>query len=115
MGFLPLVRGLPTRLTDTESRGLKLFKNTRCTLVGWTLHPDEASEVEHGERRLQRQPEILYLKFAGKEWQIDDLEPGIYPLAPTKLQWLVNVETKISARREGFQVIPNAFQVHSLS
>ena len=48
MGLLPLVRGLPVRLTESINRGLKLFKHRRGTVVGWTLHPDVASEVEGG-------------------------------------------------------------------
>eukprot|EP00973_Karenia_brevis_P041285 5712836-Karenia_brevis.AAC.1 len=51
-GLLPMVRGLPIRLTDTVDRGLTLYKHRRCVLIGWTLHPDEASEVEGSERNL---------------------------------------------------------------
>ena len=43
MGLLPLIRGLPVRLTQTTNRGLKLFKHRRCTIAGWTLHPEEAA------------------------------------------------------------------------
>ena len=42
MGLLPLVRGLPMRLTSTLNRSLKLFRNRQCTIAGWTLHADEA-------------------------------------------------------------------------
>ena len=82
MGVLPLVRGLPMRLTDTVNRGLKLFRHRRCVLKEWTLHPDEASWVEGGERNLQHQPLCIYLYFPGSTWQIGDLEPGVYPMEP---------------------------------
>ena len=74
MGLLPAVRGLPMRLTDTVNRGVKLYKHQRCVLVGWTLHPDEASEVEAFERNLQQMPLCLYWKFEGATWQVAD--PG---------------------------------------
>ena len=45
LGLLPLVKGLPVRLTATLSKVLKLSKHRRGVVVGWTLHPDEASEV----------------------------------------------------------------------
>eukprot|EP00973_Karenia_brevis_P051269 7121578-Karenia_brevis.AAC.1 len=75
MGLLPAVRGLPMRLTDTVRQGLKLYRHRRCELIGWTLHPDEASEVERSERNLQHMPLCLYLKFEGAVWQVADLEP----------------------------------------
>ena len=43
MGLLPLVKGLPVRLTDHVDRGLGLFKNSKCTIHGWTLHESEAA------------------------------------------------------------------------
>ena len=45
LGLLPLVKGLPVRLTTQVSRQLKLSKQRRGVVVGWTLHPDEASVV----------------------------------------------------------------------
>ena len=62
MGLLPLVRGLPVRLTDTVNRGLKLVRHRQCTVVGWTLHPDEASAMINGERQLRYQPLCIYIK-----------------------------------------------------
>jgi hypothetical protein len=54
LGLLPLVKGLPVRLTTTVSRNLKLFKQRRGVVVGWTLHSDEASVVSGSERVLTR-------------------------------------------------------------
>ena len=42
MGLLPLVRGLPVRLTHPENRNHKLFKNSKCTIHSWTLDKREA-------------------------------------------------------------------------
>ena len=42
MGLLPLVKGLPVRLTEHVDRGLGLFKNSKCTIHGWTLSENEA-------------------------------------------------------------------------
>ena len=42
MGLLPLVRGLPVRLTHPENRNHKLFKNSKCTIHSWTLDEREA-------------------------------------------------------------------------
>ena len=49
MGLLPLVYGLPMRLTDTEDASRQAYKNARCTLVGWTL--SAAEEARINERR----------------------------------------------------------------
>eukprot|EP00973_Karenia_brevis_P060897 8469088-Karenia_brevis.AAC.1 len=111
MGLLPLVIGLPMRLTDSVNRGLGLFKHRRCTLVGWTLHPDEGSEVEGAERNLQHQPLCLYVKFdfepGVQPWHVGDLEPGVYPLQPTRKDWFICERTKVKAKRTGFQVVPD--------
>jgi len=45
LGLLPLVKGLPVRLTAAVSKALKLGKHRRGVVVGWTLHPDEASAI----------------------------------------------------------------------
>jgi hypothetical protein len=45
MGLLPLVSGLPVRLTHPENRKLKLFKNSKCTIHSWTLNRQEACVI----------------------------------------------------------------------
>ena len=42
MGLLPLIKGLPVRLTDHIDRNLGLYKQTKCTIHGWTLNVNEA-------------------------------------------------------------------------
>ena len=48
MGLLPMIRGIPVRLTESVNRRLGRYRNRRGTLVGWTLHPNETSQVEGG-------------------------------------------------------------------
>jgi len=40
---LPLVRGLPVRLTETVDRGRHLFRGRRGQIYGWAPHPEETS------------------------------------------------------------------------
>ena len=42
MGLLPLIKGLPVRLTEHVDRGKALFKNTKCKIHSWTEHINEA-------------------------------------------------------------------------
>ena len=42
MGLLPLIKGLPVRLTDHIDRNLGLYKQTKCTIHRWTLNVNEA-------------------------------------------------------------------------
>ena len=46
MGLLPLVRGMPMRLTGTENAAKQAYKNARCTLLGWKLTAAETARVE---------------------------------------------------------------------
>ena len=54
MGLLPLVRGLPMRLTNTEDPEQHAYKNARCTLEGWALTPAEEARV-----RASRENELV--------------------------------------------------------
>ena len=42
MGMLPLIKGLPVRLSDHVDRDMGLYKNTKCTIHGWSLNNNEA-------------------------------------------------------------------------
>ena len=46
MGMMPLVIGMPMRCTDAVDRKRKLFKHSRCKLVGWKLQDADARAVE---------------------------------------------------------------------
>ena len=53
MGLQPLVRDMPLRLTETDYRrkDKRLFRNSRCRLFGWKLHPvDQERWFLHGMR-----------------------------------------------------------------
>ena len=58
LGLLPLVKGLPVRLTDSIDRPLKLFKHRRRVVVGWVLHADETSVPDGNQRVLDSTCEI---------------------------------------------------------
>ena len=40
-------------------------------------------------------------------WQVADLEPGVYPLEVTRKDWFICEHTKVKAKRNGFQVVPD--------
>ena len=45
MGLCPLVKGLPVRLTDHVDRDLGLYKQTKCTIHGWSLNLNEVRSL----------------------------------------------------------------------
>ena len=56
---------------------------------------------------MDRPPVVIYVKFDGASWQIDDLPVGVYPLTPISRTWKVHKATGISARRTGFTLMPD--------
>ena len=52
-------------------------------------------------------PRCIYIKFERVDWQIADLEPGVYPLWPKALMWTVHRGLNINARRYGFTLVPD--------
>ena len=76
----------------------------------------QASEEGGKERMLTSHPELIYLKFENAKWQIHkDLERGVYPMKVTNKVWIVHEGTKISARRRGWQIVPDFGQTaHSM-
>ena len=116
MGLLPLIKGLPVRLTDHIDRNLGLYKQTKCTIHGWTLNINEASAKDDLERVLDFQPDMIYLKFENAKWRVhDDLEQGVYPMKVTGKVWNISENTKMKAKRLGFQIVPDFGQTaHSV-
>ena len=102
-----MIRGMRVRLTSTVNKRLKLFKHRRAYIVGWTLDSDEASAVEDGERRLTHQPMCIYIKVEGATWRVDDLDLGVYPLFPASKKWEIGRDTRVYARRKGFELVPD--------
>ena len=65
---------------------------------------------------LTSHPELICLKFENAKWRIHkDLECGVYPMKVTNKIWTVHEGTKISARRRGYQIVPDFGQTaHSM-
>ena len=116
MGLLPLIKGLPVRLTDHINRNLGLYKQTKCTIHGWTLNINEASAKDDVERVLDFQPDMIYLKFENAKWRVHgDLEQGVFPMKVTGKVWNISENTKMKAKRFGFQIVPDFGQTaHSV-
>ena len=106
--MLPLVVGMPVRLTDTIDKKRHLYRYRRGVVVDWVLHPAETStDIENG-CLLSHMPLTVYVKFPGASWVIhQDLEPGVYPITPVSRTWLVNKYTGVKARRTGYFLIPD--------
>ena len=71
----------------------------------------QASTEDGLERVLDLQPDLIYLKFENAKCRVhDDLEKGVYPLKVTGKLWNISEGTKISAKRLGFQIVPDFSQ-----
>ena len=77
---------------------------------------DQASTEDGVERVLELQPDMIYLKFENAKWRVhDDLEKGVYPLKVTGKIWNISENTKMKAKRLGFQIVPDFGQTaHSV-
>ena len=107
-GQVPLVKGLPVRLTDAVDRERGLFRGRRGVIVGWAQHPmEERTEVD-GEWLLSKQPQAIYIHFPGATWTVhDDLGQGVYPLTSRSRAWVLNRRTKVKVQRTGFFLVPD--------
>ncbi len=104
---VPLVKGLPVRLTDCINRRRFLFRGRRGYIHGWAPHPLEERQVVDDVVFLSRLPQTIYVHFPGATWQIEDLPQGVYPITPVSRTWLVNKRTKVKVRRTGFFLVPD--------
>ena len=68
------------------------------------------------ERILDLQPELIYLKFENTKWRVHDLlKHGVYPMKAKGKIWIISEGTKISAKRQGFAIVPDFGQTaHSM-
>ena len=105
VSLLPLVVGLPVRLTDTVDRDLGLYRHRRGTIYGWTLDERCVSVDVDGDLLLDVMPTVVYVMFQDACWTIGELPQGVYPLTPKARQWKVNKTTGISAHRRGYCLI----------
>ena len=110
MGLQPLVHGMPLRITQTDHnrKDKRMFKNSRCTLFGWELHPVDQQRFENHttqEFMLQHMPVCLYLKFHGATWvENASLGAGIAQLKPTYVVWALDKGWTQKIERHGFTV-----------
>ena len=108
MGLLPLVLGLPVRVTQTVDRDRHIFKNSRGASVGWVLHAEERSTFDGSsyERVLSHQPLCIYVKVNNAKWTIDDrLGQGVFPLRPRRVVWSRDKAENASVSRRGFTMV----------
>ena len=59
--ILPLVKGLPVRLTESVDRKRRLYKDRPGKIVGWAPHPKENSVAVDEERFLRQLPPCIHI------------------------------------------------------
>ena len=110
MGLQPLVYDMPLRITRTDHKRkhLGMFKNSRCRLFGWTLHPaDQAryEECKEAQLVLQYMPEYLYLRWPGATWVEEPaLGAGIAKIQPRYIMWALDKSWTQRIERRGFTI-----------
>ena len=82
-GMLPLVRGMPIRLTEKIDDAKGLLRGTVGRLVGWAAEPDTDEDVVSASGVLKTMPAVLLLQFPQAKWQVKGTSaPGTYPIDP---------------------------------
>ena len=111
MGLLPLIKGMPLRITETHNtyKDKGLFKNRRCTLYGWKLHTDDLLQVENLTEpalKLAHLPEMLFLRIPNASWiWSPELGPGIIGITPVITHWFLDkANQEVRVKRRGFMV-----------
>ena len=59
--LLPLVVGLPIRLTENIDRKRSLFRGRRGFIVNWAVHPDGSAQCVNEEWILDKSPPAVYI------------------------------------------------------
>jgi hypothetical protein len=118
MGLMPLVIGMPMRCSDVVDRKRKLFKHTRCKLVGWKLREEDASVVEvstDAEYVLSGAPLAVYVEVRTRmTLNTDDTSVEIVEVLPKRQSWSPDANGNIRVSRFGFQLVPDfAGTIHS--
>ena len=110
MGLLPLVKGIPMRITATVDESLGAFKNARAELIGWELDPAETVRLEGCEApevELLKRPRALHLKLkTATKKLLEENADGIYVLKPKVVVWARDGAGQASVNRIGFTVVP---------
>ena len=110
MGLQPLVRDMPLRLTETDYRrkDKRLFRNSRCRLFGWKLHPVDQERLDNHTTRefvLQHMPICLYLRFPDATWvENEKLGAGIAEIKPQYVTWSLDKLNTQKIERHGFLI-----------
>ena len=105
MGLLPLLPGMPVRITQTlpELKPWGLFKNTRGSLHGWSLADADATAIpacRQPELVLQQMPACLFVAIPGATWQH---RPGLPPGGRLHSPGCATLETRSPRHRHGRQ------------
>ena len=111
MGFFPATLNEPVRFTATQSKDLRIFKNTRGILVNWELHAVDLALLQGEQAQehiLKQTPRKLYIQIPGATWKYSKtLPPGVYPLKPVFRPWHLDKAGNNRIRRFGFQLVPD--------
>ena len=94
-GMLPLVRGMPIRLTQKIDDAKGLLRGTVGRLVGWAAEPDTDEDVVSASGVLKTMPAVLLLQFPQAKWQVKGTSaPGTYALKPVTKSWYLDLQKK---------------------
>ena len=111
MGILPLVKGLPMRLTAAIDKKGGAYKNSQCILINWELEPAEEERIanlEDNEIVLMQQPQALHLKVLKATKHLhSDLGKSMLRLIPKIKIWSRDAKGHAKVRRKGFEVVPD--------
>ena len=108
MGLLPLLPGMPVRITQTlpELKPWGLFKNTRGSLHGWSLAEEDIAAIpacQQPELVLQKMPACLFVAIPGATWQHrPGLPPGVACIRPVVQHWKLEAHGTATVARRGF-------------
>lgn len=112
-GLLPLVKGMPIRLTKTVQRHLdkRLFPNNKGKLHGWQLDDVDQERLRNNtsdEMVLQFLPQKLYIEMPNATWIVhEEFGPGIIAIKPEIEEWALDRARKVRVKRRGFCMAPD--------
>ena len=98
------------RFTATVDREAKIFKNTRGTLLGWTLTSQDAESVagsaDQQEVVLPNFPESLHIEVH-TPMSDGTVQRIVYELKRSSVIWARDKARKAKVQRTGFTVVPD--------
>ena len=98
------------RFTATVDREAKIFKNTRGTLLGWSLTEQDAETVagssDHPEMVLPNFPESLHIEVH-TPMSDGTVQRIVYELKRSTVIWARDKARKAKVQRTGFTVVPD--------